>query len=246
MHQYLASPEIFPQFVRQYCVDITRASIDSLSQLMPTLVLSHRLQRAASSRRRDFIAGRYCARQALRQVAPALSDLPITMSVFGEPQWPAGIAGSITHTGGFVAAAVACRRDALELGLDAERFMPDTVAREVSEIVATAEERARVERRSGLSFGEIITLIYSAKEALFKCLFPLSGSYFDFLDIEIVEVALPMRVFHARLLTGISPLLRPGFKLSGRFDVAYGCVHTGVVLDSIRGKPRDPHPLISR
>jgi 4'-phosphopantetheinyl transferase EntD len=49
--------------------------------------------------------------------------------------------------------------------------------------VATAEERARVERRSGFSFGGTITLIYSAKEALFKCLFPLSGSYFNFLDI---------------------------------------------------------------
>jgi enterobactin synthetase component D len=232
----LTNPEIFPRFVAQFSIDAAQASIDMLSQLMPQLVMPPRLQTAVRSRQLDFIAGRYCARQALRRLAPSLAEQVITMSDFGVPGWPSGIAGSITHTSGFVAAAVAFRRDALGLGIDAEQIMNITVAEDISEMVASAKELALVERTSQFSFGEMVTFIYSAKEALFKCLYPVVGAYFDFLDLEIMEVDVTIRQFRARLLTGISPVFRPGFPLRGRFDVAYGCVHTGVVLG---------HPAVS-
>ena len=53
---------------------------------------------AGPRRRAEFTAGRACARAAL--AALGLPAAPVLAGRAGEPRWPAGVTGSITHCAG--------------------------------------------------------------------------------------------------------------------------------------------------
>src|SRR5215831_1984935 len=80
------------------------------------------IARATESRQREFATARACARAALARLGqPAVAVL---RGPGGAPQWPDGVAGSITHCPGYRAAAVALIRDVISLGVDAEPDEP--------------------------------------------------------------------------------------------------------------------------
>ncbi len=93
---------------------------------------------AGPHRRVEFTAGRRCARAALAGLG--LAAVPIPQGPAGEPQWPAGVTGSITHCPGYRACAVARTADPAGLGIDAEpdEALPDGLI----QAVATGAERA--------------------------------------------------------------------------------------------------------
>ena len=61
-------------------------------------------------RRNEFIAGRHCAREALARIGVSSCALPPDKN--RAPQWPEGVIGSISHTGG-LCCSVAAYRDAI-------------------------------------------------------------------------------------------------------------------------------------
>src|SRR5215471_21275329 len=64
---------------------------------------------AGPGRRAEFAAGRAVARAALARLgAPAGPVLP---GRAGEPRWPGGVVGGITHCAGYRACAVGLARD---------------------------------------------------------------------------------------------------------------------------------------
>ena len=63
------------------------------------------VSRAVRKRRLEFDTVRHCARQALGELG--YSPAPLLKGEWGEPQWPKGIVGSMTHCQGYRAAAVA-------------------------------------------------------------------------------------------------------------------------------------------
>src|SRR5947207_7559339 len=73
---------------------------------------------AGDKRRREFAAGRACARLALERLGR--SNGPVLRGSNREPVWPDGVVGSITHTAGYCAAAVTEASCVLGLGIDAE------------------------------------------------------------------------------------------------------------------------------
>jgi enterobactin synthetase component D / holo-[acyl-carrier protein] synthase len=77
---------------------------------------------AVESRRREFVTARRCAREALAKLGHA--PTPIRSGPQREPLWPAGLVGSITHTSGFRAAAVAPRSVLSSVGIDTEPNCP--------------------------------------------------------------------------------------------------------------------------
>jgi 4'-phosphopantetheinyl transferase EntD len=99
--------------------------------------------RAVEGHRREFAAGRRCAREALMQLGyPAL---PVPADVNRAPIWPAGFVGSMNHCYGYRAAVVAMNTDLWTVGIDAEPHapLPDGVLAAVS---STAERpRCRTE-----------------------------------------------------------------------------------------------------
>jgi 4'-phosphopantetheinyl transferase EntD len=133
---------------------------------------------AVEKRVREFAAGRACARRALARLG--VHDHPLVIGTDRAPVWPDGITGSITHCPGFVAAAVARRESVDGLGLDAEPLTP--LNEEVFRIVCTPSERISVVEGDPLW----AKALFCAKEAVFKCLFPVYKVWLDFQDVDVV------------------------------------------------------------
>jgi 4'-phosphopantetheinyl transferase EntD len=138
--------------------------------------------RAIERRRREVAAGRSCARRALALLGAPPTALPADGDRV--PRWPSGVVGSITHTRGFCAAAVAWQRDLRALGIDAEHPI-DTERADVMRLVATPGEAAWLARLGQDQRAAGAGLVFSAKEALYKCQFPLTREMLDFSDVEL-------------------------------------------------------------
>jgi enterobactin synthetase component D len=186
------------------------------------------LDRAVDERKLEFLAGRYCAERALRRLVADRFEGPIAIGSDRAPVWPASIVGAITHTGGFAAAAVAHASDTAGVGLDSEPIVSASAMDAVGAKVATREEMDSL-AGAGLEGAVLLTVVFSAKESLFKCLHRHVGRYFDFHDAAIVEVKHAAGTFTAELRTGLGDRAA-GTTLGGRFVLDDGFVHTGITL----------------
>ncbi|MEU3175715.1 MULTISPECIES: 4'-phosphopantetheinyl transferase [unclassified Streptomyces] len=138
--------------------------------------------RAVDKRRREFTAVRSCARRAMRKLG--VPPHPVLPGERGAPGWPDGLAGSMTHCAGYCAAALVRTGDLASVGVDAEVHgpLPEGVLSSVS-LPGEAERVARLTReRPGVHWDR---LLFSAKEAVYKAWFPLTGKWLDFMEADI-------------------------------------------------------------
>jgi 4'-phosphopantetheinyl transferase EntD len=150
----------------------------------PELLLpaeARHLGRAVPKRAREFAAGRLCARRALAEFG--IVDFAIEVAADRQPVWPASMTGSITHTTGFCAAVVAERETIGALGLDSE--VVGDVNAEIWSRVCVPAEIAWLRTLSASQRQAAATLIFSAKEAFYKCQYPISQERLDFQDVRV-------------------------------------------------------------
>jgi 4'-phosphopantetheinyl transferase EntD len=141
------------------------------------------VQRAVLRRRAQFAAGRLCARRAMALLGRAAEE--ILMGAQRQPLWPAGLVGSLSHINGYCVAAVAPAASSRALGIDVELAIGLDQGL-WSTVLSDAEARWTVAAETtGSSAALWAKLIFSAKEALFKCQFPLTQDWLGFLDAEI-------------------------------------------------------------
>ncbi len=129
---------------------------------------------AVSSRRAEFAAGRAAARRAL--LGLGIAAAPIPSGARRAPVWPAGAVGSISHAGERAVAAVARASDAVALGIDLELARP--LAPEVERLVVHREDRLGARPLAS-------TVAFSAKESVYKALFPAAGWLLEFADVAL-------------------------------------------------------------
>ncbi|MGY0071071.1 4'-phosphopantetheinyl transferase family protein [Streptomyces sp. QTS137] len=144
--------------------------------------------RAVDKRRREFTAVRSCARRAMRKLG--VPPHPVLPGERGAPGWPDGLAGSMTHCAGYCAAALVRTGDLASVGVDAEVHgpLPAGVLSSVA-LPGEAERVARLTReRPGVHWDR---LLFSAKEAVYKAWFPLTGRWLDFMEADIELFAEP-------------------------------------------------------
>jgi 4'-phosphopantetheinyl transferase EntD len=137
---------------------------------------------AGPARRAEFAAGRALAHAALGELgAPAGPVLP---GRAGEPVWPAGVVGSLTHCRGYRACAVARDTDLAAIGIDAEpsRALPHRVLA----AVAGAAERSRIAELTAASPGvPWDLLLFCAKESVYKAWFGATGRRLVFAGVQV-------------------------------------------------------------
>lgn len=196
---------------------------DTRAYLLPEE--QHLIASAVESRRRDVTHARTCARRALSRLGVA--EVPILRGERGEPYWPEGVVGSITHTRDYCAAAVASSRRVRSVGIDAE--FHDALPDGVLDYVAVPEERAWLkELGSGSTCWD--RLLFSAKESIYKAWYPLTGRWLGFEDAS-VTVDPSSGTFQARLLVDGTTLDgAPLSTVSGAFLVSGGFVLTSVTV----------------
>ena len=138
------------------------------------------LSNAGRKRKAEHLAGRIATAHALPdRIVPGIGPS-------GEPLWAEGVSGSITHSGTQAMAVVVRHQDAL-VGIDCEAILPDHEAREIQDGIVDAQEAICL-THSGYPFALALTLAFSAKESLFKALFPKANTYMGFEWARVTEL----------------------------------------------------------
>jgi 4'-phosphopantetheinyl transferase EntD len=135
--------------------------------------------------RRASGAARIVARELMEQLGYPAQAVP--RSGAGAPTWPAGLVGSLAHDAGVAVAALASSADFLSVGIDIEPAEP--LEPELLDVVATAGERKDIGNRQ---FGG--RLLFTAKEAVYKAVYPLDHTFLDHHDVEVDLVNLTAAV----------------------------------------------------
>ncbi len=177
------------------------------------------IARAVGIRRRTFRAGRACARAALAQVGVVDATIPVDEA--RRPVWPRGTVGSISHCRDYCAAVAARVENVGGVGLDTEerRRVDEQLARHV----CTPAELRRI---AGLGdTAEWATVSFSAKEAGFKVLNPLTNLVITFMDAE-VEIDRSNDELIVRMVGGSLSAL----ELRGRYALLPRVVITAITL----------------
>lgn len=186
------------------------------------------IAKSVAKRRNEFITVRYCARQAL--VDLGMEPVPILKGDKGEPCWPAGVVGSLTHCDGFRGAVVGRAGEVRSVGIDAEPH--DVLPKGVLDAISLPAERLDL---AGLPAGlHWDRILFCAKEATYKAWFPLTHRWLGFEDAHIsftVDGSGSTGTFRSRIL--IDPAAEHGpplTSLSGRWSVAEGIALTAITL----------------
>lgn len=187
--------------------------------------------RAAPKRVQEFAAGRLCARRALAEFG--IREVPVEVADDRRPLWPASMVGSITHTTGFCAAAVAERLRVLALGLDSE--VVGDVNEEIWPRICLPRERAWIESLPAPERASAVTLIFSAKEAFYKCQYPLVRQPLSFHDVRIEALTWGAAegVFEIHATGNIALSKHARLPVPGRYLFHEGLVTAGVGLAAI-------------
>ena len=143
-----------------------------------------KLESAINKRKIEYIAGRYCAIQSLKALSSMMPP-NISTNKNRSPNWPEGYIGSITHSKGFASAAIAEKKYIRAIGIDSELLIKERTANNIRSHVLTDNEKHEDNLWITENFHEYLTLIFSAKESIYKCLNPLVNKYFDFRDAHI-------------------------------------------------------------
>jgi 4'-phosphopantetheinyl transferase EntD len=139
------------------------------------------LSRAVPQRRQEFAAGRLCARRLLAEFG--ILDFPVRVAEDRQPLWPESLVGSITHTAGFCAAVVAERRNLRAIGIDCE--VVGSVKAQVWRSICLPDEILWLRSLPDSEQAAAATLIFCAKEAFYKCQYPLVRERLNFHDANV-------------------------------------------------------------
>jgi phosphopantetheine--protein transferase-like protein len=210
---------LFPDCVSTACCRIA----DAGGSVEPEEYSS--IKHAVEARQQEFSAGRMCARQALKHLgcfAGPLRKLP-NRSI----AWPEGIIGTVSHNETWCGAAVARRCDVAGIGLDMETVT--RIGEKLWRRILTTEERTWLDRQPAAERQQWAALIFSAKEAVYKCIAALVPQRIGFMDAVIVP-NLQEGVFEVHLKKPMAGYMPQELQLQGRFFFFAGVVFTGLTL----------------
>jgi 4'-phosphopantetheinyl transferase EntD len=186
------------------------------------------IAKSVAKRRNEFITVRFCARLALEGIG--VPPVPILKGDKGEPCWPDGVVGSLTHTEGFRGAAVGRRGAVRSVGIDAEPHgvLPDGVL----DAISLPAERSEISALpAGLHWDRIL---FCAKEATYKAWYPVTKRWLGFEDAHIafsLDDSGTSGRFESRILIDPAALSGPPLtSLRGRWSVRDGLALTAIVL----------------
>jgi 4'-phosphopantetheinyl transferase EntD len=162
--------------------------------------------RAVAGRRALFALGRAAARDALLELG--FEAVGVGRGEGGEPLWPDDVVGAISHSQDVAVAIVGHRTDYVGLGVDVEEPARGPTAR-AARLVCRPNEMAWVDPESGT---QRLTMLFSAKEAIFKAAYPIQRVWLGFADAELRWIE-ERDVFVAEILKSVGDGYPVGLEL---------------------------------
>jgi enterobactin synthetase component D / holo-[acyl-carrier protein] synthase len=156
-------------------------------------------------RRAEFTLGRAAAQLALKQIGFD-NPPPVLQGRSFEPLWPEGIVGSITHCHPWTIVIAAKRSVALTVGIDLESIQ--RMGREDISSLICVDSELDWAHDDG-DFLVRLTMIFSAKETIFKAFYPVCQRFIDFKEVKLSWIA-GRKSFMGEFLIDLSPGLQRG------------------------------------
>jgi len=148
----------------------------------------------------EFSSGRHCARLAAARLELTSSQQigvgDIAIGASREPLWPEGVTGSITHDEARAIVALSVDPACMGIGIDLQSLAKPQSMSGLSSVIGTKTEiGAAVDQlKRSTAYADVVqsegldtasAVLFSIKEAVFKCYYPISGIWIDFLDVTI-------------------------------------------------------------
>lgn len=203
---------LFSPSVAVACLDATSAAPHASFAEDP------RFKQAAPARQLEFAGGRECARRVL--IALGREPVPIAQGADGEPLWPHGVVGSISHAERLCTAVGARASDVRAIGVDIEPDRSESTA--FARRVCREPELSAI-GRLGASVEQLAPVVFAAKEASYKLQFPLTRDAGAWGSLEVLLAA---DTFTVRFDGAHGPL--SSSCVQGRWRRALGFIWAGV------------------
>lgn len=215
-------PAVVPELVS------TAELYDDPPDLTPLPEEAPLVARSVAKRRNEFVTVRHCARIALGEIG--VPPAPILKGDKGEPCWPDGVVGSLTHCDGFRGAVVGRQGQVRSVGIDAEPH--GVLPKGVLDAISLPVERHQISALPAELHWDRI--LFCAKEATYKAWYPLTHRWLGFEDAHItftVDGTGTAGTFRSTIL--VDPAAEHGPPLNaldGRWSVAGGIALTAITL----------------
>jgi len=201
----------FPEFISFYCGH--NSSKQDFLLLPEEQAIAESF--GSQKRRAEFTLGRIYAHRVLSRFS--LESEPILRNPeTREPCWPDSVWGSITHSAGFVAVAVGLKKEIRGVGIDMES-LSRSVDFNIRRHVCVDSELEWLESLPTKQANRALRIIFSAKESIFKCLYPGTKTYLTFKDAE-VSLNETEKNFSFNIFKSCPVGIHQGFKHHGRYS----------------------------
>lgn len=180
---------------------------------MPSLLLQ-----AVAKRRCEYLAGRVLFQQLLQHYQLPAWQLLNTPA--GAPVWPAGYTGSISHADGHAICCLVPDNVYQAIGIDIESKLSTDSCTEIAPHILQPEEQNLVSQLNAVSYAEALTIAFSAKESLYKALYPQVQRFFGFEEAELTHLLADKQQFTLRLTSTLSPQLTAGTEFHGHYRMS--------------------------
>ena len=170
------------------------------------------VEKSVLKRQNEFATGRWCAKQAMLKLG--IGTNKILMGQDNEPVWRNDITGSITHADKAFCAAVADIKDLHSIGIDIESryriISPDALT-----LILNEDEKSWI-AQTGKRSRFYAILIFSAKESIYKMIYPVTNKKFFFDAVSVSRpTSKPGRIIMKSLILREIKSKLPFFKSCG-------------------------------
>jgi enterobactin synthetase component D len=225
--RYLSPPFSIPN-IQFFAITYHPDEVDFTHPCISQIEIPEPLAKAVHKKKAEYVTGRYCAHKAL-----SLIEIDGSVGRYSDqsPKWPPSLIRSITHTHYLSMAAVGYSRDYIGIGIDSEMMISSVKMGALAEQFITLEEY-NLAAIYGLPSEVWLYLVFSAKESVYKSLYPSVKRFFGFFDVKIVSVSRTdtQRGILAVQLTTQLGCFEKGFLLSCSYLINEPYVHTYVLL----------------
>jgi len=140
---------------------------------------------SVNKRKSEYLAGRICAKHCLDKIG--YFNYFVKSNEDRSPVWPAGVVGSISHTENEAICIVGPSDQYLGVGIDIEKTMSKKEVYFIRDQILLNSEIELFDNNyvDTYAFHEFMTLVFSAKESIFKAIYPQIKKYFDFHAVKL-------------------------------------------------------------
>ncbi|CAK9886252.1 MAG: Enterobactin synthase component D [Candidatus Erwinia impunctatus] len=191
-----------------------------------TIPFTEGLSTAVIKRRAEHLAGRIAAQRLLKEEGMLC---PVGVQSDRSPQWPLGWTGSISHTDRYAISVIAPKNECAFLGVDMEKFNPG-VMKNTADVFLSSPEKEYL-KNTGIEFHIALLIAFSAKESLFKALYPLTGNFFGFDAARMSTLKEKSQNFTMELLVSLSSHFPVGDQYTGHYKIYHDYIITLLSAD---------------